>query len=135
MNRFVLDCSVAMKWFFHNEATSYTDRILQSLNENIAVVPPLFYLETANVILLAEKHKKATVKPKEFISLLCSLPIQIEPIEPQDALHRLLDLARDHLLTSYDASYLDLAIRLHLPIATLDSALIRAAAGKGVSIY
>lgn len=133
MSAFVLDCSVTASWLFKDEANSAADRLLRELETGRAYVPELWYLEVANVLLLGEKRGRlsrddVTVK----LSLLEGLPLEIDGETSSRALKQILSLARKHLLTTYDAAYLELAIRLELPLATLDKALIRAAAEIGV---
>ena len=43
-------------------------------------------------------------------------------------------MAVKHALTLYDAAYLELALRLRLPLATFDKALCRAAEAEGVRL-
>jgi predicted nucleic acid-binding protein len=43
-------------------------------------------------------------------------------------------LAERHRLTTYDAAYLELALRLALPLATLDEALRRAAVAERLPV-
>jgi predicted nucleic acid-binding protein len=47
---------------------------------------------------------------------------------------RLGSLADSHKLSSYDTAYLDLAIRLALPLATRDDDLRKAAEAEGVRV-
>jgi len=49
-------------------------------------------------------------------------------------MHRTRAMAREHGLTACDGSYLDLAIRRALPLATFDGALRRAAERAGVDV-
>ena len=132
---FVIDNSVVMTWCFKDETNHYADAVLDSLEMFTAVVPSIWLLEVGNVLLTAERKKRLSqADSTRFISLLNELPIIIEP-EPQDrVLKDILALAREHQLSSYDASYLDLAMRKGLPIATLDNGLIKAAGSCQVSI-
>lgn len=135
MSGFVLDVSVTMAWCFEDEATPETWAILDRLQSEGAVVPSLWPLEVANVLLLAEKRKRATAaQAGAFIEQLLQLPIRIEDQTTQRALHEIYGLGRSSALTAYDASYLELAIRSHLPLATNDRALAAAAKEAGVSI-
>jgi predicted nucleic acid-binding protein len=47
---------------------------------------------------------------------------------------RVIPLAHQYGLTVYDASYLELAIRRELPLATLDGDLARAANQVGIAV-
>ena len=129
--RFVVDNSVVMAWCFRDEASSYADRVLESLSVSSAAVPPIWPLEVVNVLLTAERRNRLTeADGLRFISLLNQLPIQVEPPPHAESLMvGILPIARHYGLTSYDASYLHLAMRNGIALATLDEKL-RAAARK-----
>lgn len=135
MSEFVLDVSVTMAWCFEDEATPETWAILDRLQDEGAVVPALWPLEVANVLLLAERRKRTTAaRSIAFIEQLLRLPIRIEEETAQQVLREVYALGRSASLTAYDASYLDLAIRRHLPLATTDRALRAAAGSAGVAV-
>ncbi len=139
MNRYVLDNSVAMRWLLLSQKKvdqAYADKVLQSMVDSEALVPHLWHLEAANVLLGAEKRGELTVGEVEgFIVQLESLPIQVDPLTAQQAFSRIIGLSRAYKLSSYDASYLELAIREGLPLATLDKDLVKAAKKSEVPIY
>ena len=125
---FVLDCSITMAWCFEDESTEYSDAILESLNHSTAVVPTIWPLEVANVLLMAKKHKRITeVQSSSFIDALSILPIIVDPSTTSRAMHSIFMLASQAGLTIYDAAYLELAIREKIPLLTLDKDLIKAA--------
>ncbi|HWU62935.1 MAG TPA: type II toxin-antitoxin system VapC family toxin [Ensifer sp.] len=133
MSVFVLDCSVTASWLFKDEANAAADRLVRELETGRAYVPELWHLEVANVLLQGERRGRISrddILAK--LSLLEGLPIEIEGETGSRALKQILSLARRCGLTTYDAAYLELAISLDLPLATLDKALIRAAADAGV---
>ncbi len=131
MNRFILDCSVTMSWCFEDEATPYSESILEALAEGEAVVPCIWNLEVANVLIVGERKKRLTpAQSLRFVELLQSLPITLD--SETRPLGELLELARAQGLSSYDASYLDLAARSGLPLASLDGNLLKAADRYGV---
>jgi predicted nucleic acid-binding protein len=97
------------------------------------MVPHLWGLEVANVLLVAERRGRiSTEDVNRACTNLLSLPIAVDPVARDRALTTVLRLARLHGLTSYDAAYLELAIRHDLSIATLDAALTVAAESEGV---
>jgi len=97
------------------------------------MVPHLWGLEVANVLLVAERRGRiSTEDVNRACTNLLSLPIAVDPVARDRALTTVLRLARLHGLTSYDAAYLELAIRHDLSIATLDAALAVAAESEGV---
>jgi len=121
---FVIDNSVVMTWCFKDEINQYADAILDRLEVSTAVVPSIWPLEVGNVLLVAERKKRLSkTDSTRFIALLTGLPIIIEQELPERMMKDILALAREHQLSTYDASYLDLAMRKGLPIATLDNKL------------
>jgi len=133
--RIVLDCSVAFAWCFLDESQPLTDAALGTVSEQGAIVPEIWPLEVVNVLLVAERRKRLTrADSEEFLGLLAALPIQVEPMPPMDRMASLLSLGRRCGLSSYDAAYLDLAMRRSLPLATLDTQLARAARKCHVSL-
>lgn len=133
MSEFVLDCSVAVTWLFADEATPETDALLDRLKEGAATVPDLWRLELGNVLAQAERRRRIDAsRIASYVDLLAQLPIDVDAETGERALREILALARQENLTSYDAAYLELAMRRGVPLATLDRALIRAARGVGV---
>jgi predicted nucleic acid-binding protein len=133
---FVLDASVALAWCFHDEATSETDAIAKRLAKIGAMVPALWRLEVANALLAAERHKRCTTADTQtWLRFLSTLPIRLDDETAVRAWADTLRLARAHELSIYDASYLELALRRGLDLATLDSRLARAADAVGVARF
>ncbi len=133
---FVLDCSVTMTWLFEHEATKDTDALLGKLSgPGKAIVAQHWVLEVGNVLLGAERSKKKTPADTTlFLNLLSKLAIESDVHLEQYATTTTLALGRKHQLSSYDAAYLELAMRLGLPLATLDKNLRKAAQAEGISI-
>jgi predicted nucleic acid-binding protein len=131
----VLDASVALAWCFKNEATAAADRVLERLAAEAAAVPAIWHLEIANVLALSERCRRITpARSTEFIALLETLLIVVDEETPSRALGRVLGLAREERLTAYDAAYLELAMRLGIPLASKDADLCDAAERLGVSV-
>ncbi len=121
-----------MAWFFPDEVTAHTDALLERVRREGAVAPAIRPLEVANVMLFGEKRGRVTASDTDdFIALLDLLPILVDDQAPGLALATILLLARRHKLTVYDAAYLELALRLGLPLATLDKELRLAAPTVG----
>ena len=135
MTGFVLDCSVAMAWCFADETNPYTEAVLQDLADVGAVVPSIWPLEMANVLLVAERRKRISkAQSRRFVELLQSLPIAVDDVSAARVWDGVLSLAREQQLSAYDAAYLELAMREGLPLATADNALKRAAKRCGVVV-
>lgn len=131
----MLDVSITMAWCFADEATAQTWTILDRLQSEGAVVPSLWPLEVANVLLMAERRQRITAtQASAFIEQLSQLPIHIEDQKAHRALHEIYALAKTFNLTAYDASYLELAICNHLALATTDRALVAAAKAASIPI-
>jgi predicted nucleic acid-binding protein len=133
---FVLDASVALAWGFEDESSDYTDAVLSALESWEAIVPCIWPLEVGNALLVAERRGRMTQAAVTlFIEYLRSLPITVERTALGRMFGEALALAREQELSLYDASYLDLALRLGLPLATWDRALRKAASRCGVEVF
>ena len=134
-NLFVVDNSIVMSWCFMDEANQYADAVLDSLSEATALVPSIWPLEVINVLLVAERRMRISEADSvRFTTLLSQLPIVVEYERAEQIMKDLLALARVNELSSYDASYLDLAMRKGLPLATLDKRLKEAATAVDVKL-
>jgi predicted nucleic acid-binding protein len=132
---FVLDCSTTMAWLFEDESSPHTDSILDRLKDSQAVVPVIWPLEVANVLLMAERKKRITnLEVSSFIDALGALPIHVDESTIVRAMHSIFQLASTEKLTIYDASYLELAIREGSPLATQDQNLIKASKRLNIPI-
>jgi predicted nucleic acid-binding protein len=126
--QFVIDSSVVMAWCFEDQSTGYTEAALSQLEQGTAHVPAVWPLEIGNVLLVAERKRiLGKADAARFLSLVCSLPISVDQESPERMMTEILALGREHQLSTYDASYLDLAMRRGLPLATQDKALAAAA--------
>ena len=132
---FVLDCSVVMSWLFRDEVTPATSKILDRLDTETALIPSFWFLEITNVLVVGERKGRISVAESEdFVLQLSRFDYEIDTEAPQRAFSHLLPLCREHGLTSYDAVYLDVALRRDLPLATLDAPLRKAAKKLGVKL-
>lgn len=132
---FVLDASLALAWHFEDEVSEYADLVLDRLGEDPAVVPSLWALEIANALVIAERRGRLSpAEVARVAGLFLEVPISIHEVTLQSALGPVLDLAREHGLTAYDAAYLELAMREGLVLATEDMALRAAAERTGVPL-
>jgi len=134
--KFVLDNSIAMRWLLNDREPStqdYARKVLDLLIEGgTALVPNLWALEAANVIVKALKKAAVTqADASQFIALLGELDIQLDAQTHDHALGDTLSLAKQYGLSSYDAAYLELALRKGIPLATIDKELGDAANKAG----
>ncbi|MGO9604852.1 MAG: type II toxin-antitoxin system VapC family toxin [Candidatus Binataceae bacterium] len=134
--RFVLDASVALCWCLDRQATPGTDAILRGLAAgDEAEVPFIWPLEIVNVLLNSERRKLLTLADATaFLYRLNEFPIHADTQGVVHCFDQIITTARENRLSAYDASYLELAMRLGLPLATLDRDLNRAAHACGVAL-
>jgi predicted nucleic acid-binding protein len=139
--RFVLDASVTLSWLLRDTAArdeGYPLAVLIAMRDNstTAAVPMTWGLDVANVIARSEAKDLVTAAQSgSFIALLEGIPIDVDAETFTHVLSDTLQLSRRYRLSSYDASYLELALRSGAPIATLDDDLRGAAAKAGVKIF
>jgi len=132
---FVVDSSVALTWCFAEERTPATAALLDQVTGFGAIAPTLWPLEVLNALLVAEKRKRVDfARRHELIDALQSLPISLDTETATQAWMTTNRLAERYRLTLYNATYLELAQRLHLPLATLDTDLREAARVSGVPL-
>lgn len=135
MRRFVVDTSLSLAWCFVEEQNSFTQRLLDALEDAVAVVPSIWPIETANVLALAERKGRIDqAGSKAYLEVLRELRIEIDSETSSHAFGDVLSLARSQNLTAYDAAYLELAMREGIPLATRDVELVRAAKQVGVPL-
>ena len=135
MTDFVLDASVALAWCFEDENTPSARQILARLRAEAASVPATWPIEVANVLALAERRRRITpADSAEFIAKLEDVAILVDGETSSRAFGRVLDLAREERLTTYEAVYLELAMRLGVPLASKDADLCNAAQRLGVGV-
>ena len=133
---FVLDVAVVAAWLLHNRASQYTVDVQWRLMKQAAIVPSVWFPCLADLFLAAERIGATTrSKIDAFLSGLPSFPIFVDDETEYRAWGNTLDVARSHGITVSDAAYLELALRLNLPLATIDPALTRAAASVGVPLF
>lgn len=136
--RFVLDNSVVMRWLLRDgsdERLAYAEKVLAQLSQQscMALVPGIWALEVANVLVKAQVKLLVTeARSAAFVRLLQDMAFTADPHTATYALSNTLQLARRFKLSSYDASYLELAMREGVPLATLDGELRSAMLQTGV---
>lgn len=131
----VLDSSAALAWVLPGEVTAATEALLTAVGDQGAIVPGLWPLETANVLLLSERRGRITLAERtQALAILAELPIQVDERTAALAFGATSALAAGRGLTIYDACYLELALRLRMPLASLDKGLCQAAVAAGVPL-
>jgi len=132
---FVLDASVAAAWVLDDEQNDLADQVIDSLAFKTAAAPHLWALEVANILTVCERRGRIdAAKRKLMAEALRDLGVMEQPQPQETVFGAIMDLAAKHSLSSYDASYLELAMRLGVPLATLDKPLQKAAEAEGVVV-
>ncbi len=133
----VVDASVALAWALPDESSPYADAVLAVVEQEGLRVPDLWAREIANGLAVAYLRKRITsTDEKAFLAALSHLRIEVE--ETSAALTVIREgtaAALRYGLTAYDAAYVDLAARERLTLATLDTAMRKAAEQSGVTIF
>ena len=136
MSDFVLDASIAIAWCFDDEQDEYADAVLDSLENGRAYSASIWPLETGNTLLVAERRNRISAADSaRYVSTLRSLPVVLDASDTRRTFQEVLPIARMYNVSSYDASYLELAQRMGLRLATLDRSLKKAMTSSGVGLY
>lgn len=135
--QFVLDASVALRWFLEDPVPEYAVRVKRMLLDgHRALVPMIWNLEIANALVNAAR--KGVTPPEDIDDHLIDVEdLLIRYIDSQAegiSIRRAFTTGRNFGLTAYDASYLELAQTENLPLSTLDARLIKAAERAGVEL-
>ncbi len=126
----VIDASVTMPWFFPDEATPFTEGLLDALGNQAIWAPALWVIACTNVRQSAQRRRRINAhRRSEIAAELGELPVRLDPVTP--TFIGLDRLAATHGLSAYDAAYLELALRKSLVLVSLDERLIAAAKALG----
>lgn len=132
---FVLDASITLAWAFTDETSPYAEAVFDRIGSDSALVPPVWWLEVMNTLLVGERRQRLTsAQSAHFVEVLASLPIAVETDSGGATPGGLLSFSRDLGLTVYDASYVNLALNRDLPLATLDARMRAAAQRAGARL-
>lgn len=132
---FVVDASVSIAWSVQEKHSATAQKVLAMIVKRGAVVPSLWYLEVPNILIVKHRRGEITIEEaKVAIDALDELEIEKDSMTESQAMATTFDLAMRHRLTTYDAAYLELALRRGLELATLDAELKAAALAEGVAI-
>jgi predicted nucleic acid-binding protein len=130
----VLDASITLSWFFPDERTAFTDAALDVAAQEECWAPAVWRLEFSNALLVAERKRRLSRDERlQVLDEASRLNLRVDPTL-QD-LRRISAMAERHDLSTYDAAYLELALRLGSPLITLDKKLASAAAAAGVMVH
>jgi len=132
----IVDVSVAAAWCFEDEASVFTEAVLDEVARIGATGPVLWMFEMSNVLATAEHRGRVDAeRVARFLDALLALPVQVDGADAGALMPALVRVARAQRLTAYDASYLALAMRTGLPLATRDASLRAARHQVGVPLF
>ena len=131
---FIVDASVGFAWVYQGQATPETDQLLNEVAAGATViVPALWYLEMANILLIAQRrHRLTAIQRNAALEKLTAMQFTVDEEGTRHVFGKTGELAEKYGLTIYDAIYLELALRRSLPLATRDEALTTAAKQCGI---
>ena len=131
----VLDSSVALAWIYADEATEAVLNVFERVHREVAWIPALWRWEVANALQMnVRRERHGAAFRDEALSNLACLPIKVDARAEPEAWLGTLVIAERHGLTMYDASYLEIAVRRKIPLATLDRQLRVAAENEGIEL-
>jgi predicted nucleic acid-binding protein len=132
----VVDSSIALAWALPDETSKEADRFLGRISTGSTLwVPALWWYETANALLMAQRRKRLGEAERiRLMELYQRLPIRTDVALDSDVVWRLHTLAIEYNLSAYDAAYLELAQRRGLGLATVDRPLRLAAQRVGMKV-
>ena len=137
--KLVLDTSMALSWLFARkkvEEIKCADRALLTMTEVETIVPELWHTEVLNALIVGERRKVVTeAQVIDYLTRLSNLPIITDHSMFTNRLTSILALAREHSLSAYDATYLDLALRTNAVLATFDAELAKAMRRAGGTVF
>ena len=136
ISAFVLDASIAFAWVYPGQATPASENLLKLVKSGtVAVVPPLWYLEVSNGLLVAQRRKMISPAQRwEAVDGVSDLALVADDADPRSSFGRTARLAEQHGLSVYDAAYLEVALRRSLPLGSRDGALLAVARQCGVAV-
>jgi predicted nucleic acid-binding protein len=131
----IIDASATLPWIFPDETTPDSRGLFERVLVGISHAPEFWLLEVTNALLNAERRGRISEqKLNDYIEEVLALPITLHPIAKGIQVDAIMQIARTTKLTIYDASYLELAVRLRLPLATRDMQLASAAKSLNVKL-
>ena len=130
--RFVLDATVTITWAMCDEDHPLAELAFSALEMHGAAVPSIWWYEIRNILVINERRGRITASDvARFLAELAQFDIAVDAPDNSDLV---IGLARKHALSVYDAAYLALAMKEHLPLATLDKNLETATIAEGIEL-
>ncbi len=135
MSQFVLDCSVFMSWCLNEKTIKESSKILKSITRHTIVVPSLWCYEVTNVLTMAVRKNKLTVaQTHNLMNDIHLLPIEFDKPTVEN-ISNIFSIADQHKLSAYDASYIELALRKNIKLASFDKEVVKTAEKLGIHMF
>ncbi|MAA52056.1 MAG: PIN domain nuclease [Phycisphaerae bacterium] len=129
----IIDCSVVLAWCLADESNATADAAMEAVVDNGAVVPAIWWYEIRNALVINERRGRIDqTDTQATLADLRDLGIAIDRDHDEMGV---IQIARQHQLTVYDAAYFEVAQRRAIPLCTLDRKLKDAAKNAGVGIW
>jgi predicted nucleic acid-binding protein len=136
LSHVVADASLCAAWILPDEASGRAEKLLAAISAGTVglFVPALWHYEMNNLLRSAVRRKRMSPEnAQSALEALSAVPILHEDSPEATARRRIFHLAGQFSLSSYDASYLELADRFKIPLFTSDVKLGQAAAQLGLA--
>jgi len=131
----VADASASLSWFLESPLSTGATRTFNFAKSSLLIVPPIWIYETQNALLKLTRQRRISQDEAHQIRIEFDLIYKrIDRTNDPDMIDRTLEIAKAHMMTFYDASYVELAFRLGLPLATGDQAEKNAAKALGIKL-
>jgi predicted nucleic acid-binding protein len=131
----VIDASVIGPLLIPDEAAAEHPALIERLESGGVIVPSHWHLEVASMGRAAIARTRVTEDAiTNGLAALAGYPINVDPETPPAAWTRTMQLTFVHKLTVYDAAYVELALRLELPLLCDDADMAMAAADLGIEL-
>jgi predicted nucleic acid-binding protein len=132
----VIDASVILAWFVRSQADAMTAASLEAATDGGGHIPAHALFEVFHGLAGLERRRLMSKEAVDgFVGRIGALPLNIDRSYDPTEMAKLHDLSRHAGLSIYDASYLELALRLDLPLATRDVRLATAAQKAGAKLF
>ena len=133
MSSAVVDASITLAWFLESERSRFTEALFDLAHNLELWAPVIWRLEVPNALLIAERRKRIQRGARlEALERIQGLGIRVDTHLVD--LKAISELAERRGLSTYDASYLECALRQGFDLITLDRDLAAAAAAEGVAV-
>ena len=135
MSGVVVDASAVLAFCFEDERPADADATLDRWSREGALAPAHWPLEVTNILALAERRGRiSTAETLRFVELVQALGVDVDAETARRAWGAIRDLAMAEGLTTYDAAYLELALRKGAALASKDAVLLAAARRRGAEV-